>query len=181
MAEEAKKKKNNKNLIIGICAGVLVIAVIVVAIIFATKGTTNLNDAYFVSDDTKYVLTVNSDELDEEKTEVTPIKTHLVYYYSGDAITGMITYMEFADEATAKSAIEAYKSIDQTGVKNIYTNGKYIVVEMTEDQYADITASDVKQQIEFMEMVKGMDPSEIENTENTETTVEIDETTKDAE
>lgn len=178
MAEKAKKK-NNKNLIIGICAGVLIIAVIVVAIIFATKGTTSLNDAYFVSDDTKYVLTVNSDDLDEEKTEITPIKTHLVYYYSGDAITGMTTYMEFADEATAKSAIEAYKSIDQTGVKSIYTNGKYIVVEMTEDQYAGVTASDVKQQIEFMEMIKGMDLSETENTEGTEATVEVNETTQD--
>ena len=180
MAEKAKKK-NNKNLIIGICAGVLVIVVIVVAIIFATKGVTTLNDAYFVSDDSKYVLTVNSDELDEEKTEITPIKTHLVYYYSGDAITGMITYMEFANEATAKSAIEAYKSIDQTGVKSIYTNGKYIVVEMTEDQYAGVTASDVKQQIEFMEMIKGMDLSETENTEGTEATVEVNETTKDTE
>lgn len=178
MAEEAKKKKNNKNLIIGICTGVLVIAVIVVAIIFATKGTTNLNDAYFVSDNTKYVLTVNSDELSEEKTEITPIKTHLVYYYSGDDITGMITYMEFADEATAKSSIEAYKSIDQTGIKSIYTNGKYIVVEMAEDQYANITASDVKQQIEFMEMLKNVDTNNVEAIDD-EITTETNETTQD--
>ena len=179
MAEKAKK--DNKNLIIGICAGVLVIAVIIVAIIFATKGTTNLSDAYFVSDDTKYVLTVDGSEIEEdEESAFTPVKTHVVYYYSGDTITGMTTYMEFADEATAKTALEAYKSIDdQTGVKNISANGKYVVVEMTEDQYADITASDVKQQIEFMEMLKGMDLSDIE--ESTESSEETVETNKEAE
>ena len=90
----------------------------------------------------------------------------------------MITYMEFADEATAKSSIEAYKSIDQTGVKSIYTNGKYIVVEMAEDQYANITASDVKQQIEFMEMLKNVDTNNVEAIDD-EITTETNETTQD--
>lgn len=159
MAEKAEKK-NNKNLIIGICSGILVIAVIVVAVIFATRGTTNLNDAYFVSDDTKYVLTMDGDSSEEE--ELSPVKTHLVYTYSGDTITGMTTYMEFADAATAKSALEVYKSMeDQTGVKNLSVNGKYVVVEMTEDQYNNMTASDVKEQIDFMEMLKNADLNNI--------------------
>ena len=68
MAEKAKK--NNKNLIIGICAGVLVIAVVIVAVIFATKSS--LNDAYFVSDDSKYVLTVDRDILETEDKENSP-------------------------------------------------------------------------------------------------------------
>lgn len=168
MAEKAEKK-NNKNLVIGICAGVLMLAVIIVAVIFATKST-NLNDAYFVSDNTKYVLTIDGDELSSEDSQYTPAKTHIVYTYSGDNVTGMFTYMEYADAATANLALEAYKSLDQTGVKNLSTNGKYLVVEMTEDQYADVSASDVKQQIEFMEMLKNMDLGEIEDSENTENT-----------
>ena len=115
MAEKAQK--NNKNLIIGICACVLVVAAIVVAVIFATKGGTgtnslaNLSDSYFVSDDTKYVLTVDNDGSDEDE-EFSTIKTHLVYTYSGDTITGMITYMEFTDANTAKSALEVYQNMD---------------------------------------------------------------------
>ena len=164
MAEKAKK--DNKNLIIGICVAVLAIAVIVVAVVLATKGTTKLSDAYFKSDNTKYVLTIDGDQSDTESTsEYEPVKTHVVYYYSGDTINGMTTYMEFADEATAKTALEAYKSVDQEGIKNLSVNGKYLVVEMTEDQYSGITASDVKQQIEFMEMLENMDSDSTEDTE----------------
>ncbi len=167
MAEKAKK--NNKNLIIGICAGVLVIAVVIVAVIFATKSS--LNDAYFVSDDSKYVLTVDRDMLETEDKENSPIKTHIVYYYSGDTITGVTTYMEFDNDATAKVALDLYKNADQTGVKSLKTDGKYLVVEMTEDQYKDLTASDVKQQVEFMEMLKksGTNNPDGANEETTET------------
>ena len=68
MAEKAKK--NNKNLIIGICTGVLIIAIIIVAVIFATKSS--LNDSYFVSDGSKYVLTVDRDMLETEDKENSP-------------------------------------------------------------------------------------------------------------
>ena len=177
MAEEAKKK-NNKNLIIGICAGILVIAVIVVAIIFATRSTTTLNDAYFVSDNTKYVLTVDEDAVEsDEETAFKPIKTHVVYNYSDDTITSMTTYMEFADEATAKQALAYYQeayadtNLSESGIANISTNGKYLVILATSDQYADMTASDVKQYIEFMEMVQNTDIDELENTENNEVNV----------
>ena len=167
MAEKAKK--NNKNLIIGICTGVLIIAIIIVAVIFATKSS--LNDSYFVSDGSKYVLTVDRDMLETEDKENSPIKTHIVYYYSGDAITGVTTYMEFDNDTTAKAALDLYKNADQTGVKSLKTDGKYLVVEMTEDQYKDLTASDVKQQVEFMEMLKksGTNNPDSENEETTET------------
>ena len=167
MAEKAKK--NNKNLIIGICTGVLIIAVVIVAVIFATKSS--LNDSYFVSDGSKYVLTVDRDMLETEDKENSPIKTHIVYYYSGDTITGVTTYMEFDNDATAKAALDLYKNADQTGVKSLKTDGKYLVVEMTEDQYKDLTVSDVKQQVEFMEMLKksGTNNPDGANEETTET------------
>ena len=173
MAEKAKK--NNKNLIIGIFTGVLVIAVVIVAVIFATRST--LNDSYFVSAGSKYVLTVDRDMLETENKENSPVKTHVVYYYSGDAITGVTTYMEFADDATAKAALDLYKNADQTGIKSLKTNGKYLVVEMTEDQYKDITTSYVKQQVDFIEMMK---KSVTNNSDNTnEETTETDNTTNE--
>ena len=156
----AKKAKNNKNLIIGICAGVLVIAVIIVCVVLAINNTKKLDDSYFVSDDTKYVLDVSTSVVDAEDEEYTPVKAYAVYTYSGDEITGMTTYFEFADEATAKAALGTFEEEMKEGggesVKSISVNGKYIVAEMTEDNYADLTASDVKQEIELMEMFKNM-------------------------
>lgn len=155
MAEKAKK--DNKNLIIGICCAVAVVVVVIVAVVLATSGSSKLSDAYFVSDNTKYVLTMEGDDLDTEDEEYTIVKTHIVYNYSGDKITGMSTYAEYADEATAKKAYEIYKSADQDGIKKLYVDGKYVVAEMEEDQYADLTVDSVKSQIEFMEMIKNMD------------------------
>ena len=79
--------------------------------------------------------------------------------------------MEFDNDTTAKAALDLYKNADQTGVKSLKTDGKYLVLEMTEDQYKDLTASDVKQQVEFMEMLKksGTNNPDSENEETTET------------
>lgn len=168
-AEANKNQKNNKNIIIGACIAVLILAIIVVAIVFTTKGNVQLNDAYFVSDNTKYVLTVDEEDLDiDDRAEHKPLKTHIVYPYSGDNITGMITYLEYTDGAAAEAAFEAYKDYEQSEVKNLSVNGKYLIVEMSEDQYSDLKASDVKQQIEFMEMLKNINIDEETDSESTD-------------
>lgn len=145
MAKKAQKK-DNKNLIIGICCAVLVVVVIVVAVVFATRGTTKLSDEYFVSDDTKLVLNAGDDE-DE-------FKIHEVYTYSGDDITGMTTYYEYKSEAEAKAALDEYNKAseeEKAGIKGVSVNGKYLVIEVTEDQYEGRTVSDIKELIELYE------------------------------
>ena len=156
MANKAKKKNNNKNLIIGICVAVVLIVAIVLAVVFAVRGG-GINDDYFVSDDTKYVLTVESEDLsfDEEEEAYAPIRTHMVYTYSGDEITGLKSYYEYADANAAKTAFEQIKASGEE-VGNAELNGKYIIMTATEDDYEGMTASDVKQQIEFMDMLKNM-------------------------
>ena len=174
MAKKAKNNNNNKNLIIGICTAVLVIVIIVVAVVFAIKGNSQINDAYFVSDGSKYVLTLGEDMMNFEDTEYTPIKTHIVYKYSGDQITDMTTYLEFANEATAKAALPIYEEIygapdyGNHGIKSISATGKYLAITSTEDQYSGITTSDVEQQIELIEKMKNGNL----NTGETEDTVE---------
>ena len=167
----AKKNKDNNKLMIGLCSAVAVIVVVVVAIILATRGT-NLDDSYFVSDGTKYVLTVESDELDfsDDEAEYTPIKTHIVYTYSGDEITGMKTYAEYSSPESAKAAFEALKSAGEE-TEGAEVNGKYIVMTNTPDQYEGMTSADVKQQVEVMEMLKNMnlDNNKPESTTETET------------
>lgn len=171
-----KAKKDNKNLIIGICAAVVVVIVVVVAIILATRGgSAQLNDSYFVSDDTKYVLTLETENSEEEYT---PVKTHMAYFYSGDDVTDMKVYYEFTDEAAAKAALDYYKeSMEGEDYKDIALNGKYIVVASNESAYEDLTANDVKQQIEFMEMLKNMDLSN--QTDDADVEVEEDITSEE--
>lgn len=169
MAKRAKK--DNKNMIIGcICAAVVVIVVIVVAVTLATRS--GLNDDYFKSDGTKYVLTIESDEMGGSEDNYNPVRTHIVYTYSGDEITGMKTYGEFANADKAK---EAYNAIKDAGedMANYALDGKYIIVTGTEDQYKDMKASDVKAQIEFMESLKNIDTSSLETSESSEATEEV--------
>ena len=173
--KEDKKNNNNKNIIIGICCGIALVIVIVLAIVFAKGG---LNDSYFVSDGTKYVLTIESDAYDtnSEDEPYTPIKTHLVYTYEGETITGLKTYYEYADGNAAKTAFEEMKKAAESEgqeLGQIEVNGKYVIETAEEDAYKDMTASDVKEQIEFMEMLKNMntdgDSEDAEETETVET------------
>ncbi len=159
----ANKKKDNKNVIIGsICAVVVVVVIVIVAVVLATSGGNRLGDDYFKSDGQKYVLTIETDQTTIEDTEeaYVPVKTHLVYAYSGDAITGLKMYYEYADEATAKKALEEMKaSAGDEEIGEVATEGKYVIITAPEDQYKNLTAADVKAQIEFMEQLKNMNSS----------------------
>lgn len=172
-----KAKKDNKNLILGICAALVVVVVIVVAVILANRGP-KLDDSYFVSDDTKYVLTVDSDDSEDN---LSLVKTHLVYKYSGDTITELKSYYEFANAEDAKAAFDSYKEAYSGSFKAAELNGKYIIFTANEEDYSDLTASDVKQQIEFMEMLEGMDLTDDEEEEevDVETDVEDEETVEE--
>ena len=173
--KKAKNKGGNKNIIIGACCAVVVVVVIVVAIVLAVTSGNRLGDAYFVSDDTKYVLTVESDDMviDEEEEAYAPVKTHLVYTYSGDEITGLKAYYEYADNASAKAAYDyILSSGEETG--EVAIDGKYVIITAAPEEYEGLTASDVKQQVEFMEMMKSM------NTEGTDESGNIDDSGDEA-
>ena len=157
MAENAKNKKNT-GLIVGICCAVAaVVIVVVLAVVLATRGGIGgVSDMYFTSDGSKYVLTLESSDIVTSEGEIAPVKMHLVYYYNGDLITGEKSYYEFADTETAKSAYEFYKENSGEAYENVALDGKYVVLTAKAEDYDGITATDIKQQIEFMEMLKGM-------------------------
>ena len=162
MAEEAKK--DNKNLIIGICAAVVVVVIAIIAVVFATKGSAPIDDSFFVSDGSKYVISLTSDDIDEE-TEYAPAAEHVVYYYSGDKITKMETYYEYADADTAKEAYNALKASGEFDGTDVVLNGKYFVYTAAPSEYEDLTTSDVQEQVELMEMFKNMNLDDLEDEE----------------
>ena len=157
MAKEAKK--DNKNIIIGACVAIVAVAIIVIAIVFGVNGKPALNDAYFVSDNTKYVLTLDSEDTEDETA---PVKTHIVYFYSDDEVTGAKYYYEFKDADSAKAALETIQnSLEDANAASV--DGKYIIIVADESEYKDVTASEVKEQIEFMETLKNMDYDDTED------------------
>lgn len=176
MAEKAKKTTNsskNKNIIICACVAVVAIVVIIVAIVLATRGGVigGLNDAYFVSDGTKYVLNLDTSNMGtDEEDETAPVGAHLVYYYSGDTITDMKGYYEFKTEEAAKAAYEFYSGNNEGEYKSVELDGKYVILTANETDYEGLTATDVKQQIETIEQLQNAPQGELEGAE-----VEVDE------
>ncbi len=170
------KRGNNRNKIIGICCAVVVVILLIIAIVAAIFANMGYNDAYFQSDDSKYVLTIdNMEEIgeDEEVDPSMPLKTHYVYYYDGDNITEVKLFSEFGDADAAQTAYDDLLASEEgveENYKSIETNGKYVILTFLDTDYEGLTASDVKAQID---MLNNADSGE-ETTTTEETTEEVD-------
>ncbi|MBR2725290.1 hypothetical protein IKE97_01425 [Candidatus Saccharibacteria bacterium] len=170
----AKESKDNKNLIIGICAAVAAIVVVVVLVV-VLAGNSGINDDYFKSDDTKYVFSMETGATSTEDSPQ-PVKAHEVYTYQDDKITSLKTYYEFTDADAAKKAYEkAGDDYEKAGDENddsfesMELNGKYIVLTAKAEQYENLTASEVKSNIELMEQLQNSNTDDTdEDTEETE-------------
>ena len=176
MAEKAKKATNNNNTILAICGIAIAVIIIIVAIVLATRGAGGINDSYFVSDGSKYVLTLGADDTDEED-DTAPVNAHLVYYYSDDAITDMKGFYEFATESAAKAAYDFYNENNDDTYKSVELNGKYVILTANPSDYEGLTATDVKTQIDAIEQLKNNPNTEAETIDEVEeeTTEEVNE------
>ena len=157
--KKAKKNKDNKNVIIGAIVGVVaLIVIIVLAVVLATRGSSKLDDSFFASDDTKYVATVDGDTMGMSDEEgIAPLKAHIVYFYSGDDVTDMRSYYEFADESVAKKFFDLAKASEEGDSSDNYElNGKYVILIADPTEYEGMKTSDAKEQIEFIEMLNNM-------------------------
>ena len=132
----------NKYFLYGCCA---ILAVgIAVGTVFLLRMNSGPSDDFFVSDDTKTVISLEPDSTDT--TSTSSVHTHVVYEYDGDLVTGMKTYFEYNSPELASSAFENLK--DQPEFKNGEVNGKYIIVTADPESFKGLTASDVQQQAE---------------------------------
>ena len=164
MADRAKK--NNKNLIICICTAVVVIIAIIAIVLATGGGGQHLSDDFFVTDDTKAVATLGPDDVSIADERFIPNKTHLVYFFSGDTVSGLKAYYEYDDEATAKAAYSFLNSDenDLKDFKSISQNGKYVILEANEEEYEGITKEQAIQQIEVFD---SFNPDEYDEEETT--------------
>lgn len=163
------KKKDNKNLITGIIAAVAAVALIAVIVVVVIMSNKKLDESYFVSDDTKYVLALDaySGMVSLDTNEYEPEKVYMIYFYSGDEVTDLKVYYEYEDDATAKEAADYFNELnneeEETQVEAVEANGNYVVITMAKELYEDMTADDAKEQVEFMEMIQNMDFNDYED------------------
>ena len=162
MAEDAKTEKKNNKLVAGIIAALVIVAGVIVAIFLIGRGKV-IDDNFFKSDDTKYVLSQNYGLNGA-------IKTHTVIYYDKeDNITKWENYLEYNDAESAKAAYENVKDVNEekSGVK-YSINGKYIISEYPKETYENTAASTYKQWFDSL-------------TNNQEDEEEVEEETEEAE
>jgi len=151
---KTKRRDNHFGIIGGCCVAVLAVILIVIAVI--VNRPRPIDDSFFVSDGTKYVLSLDSDDVEDAEGDYSPIKTHLVYFYSDDDITGLKIYYEYADAEEASNAYGQFIEENDGEYKEISRESKYIILVANEADYDEVKASDIKKQIEFMDMINRM-------------------------
>ena len=143
-----KLKFNKEQIIqIGLIFGLLLFVAGATVLILNIFRHPEINDEYFVSDDTKSVISMDVGDSTTASGDL--VKTFFVYTYDGDNVSGLKTYFEYTDEESAKKAYELRK--DQPEFKGAVVEGKYIVVTADSDQFKGLTADDIRQQTEAIE------------------------------
>lgn len=135
MAEDAKTEKKNNKLIAGIIAAFVIIAGVIVAALLINRSKV-IDDDFFKSDDTKYVLSQDFGLNGATKTHT------VIYYDKDDNITKWENYLEYDDAEAAKSAFETVKNTkdEESGI-TFSINGRYVISEYPKETYENTSAS----------------------------------------
>lgn len=164
MAKKALNEKKKRNIIIACMAIIALIIIVIVTIVVINKNALN-NGSFFVSDNTKLVLPLESgDRLSSDEDEPAPQKTYFVYYYKDNDITDFKVYQEFANDSVAKEAYTYYKNNLIPYLKDVSIDGKFVIITHLPEEYKSITAEDVRGTIRYNEENSTND----ENQDNTE-------------
>ena len=118
-----------------------------------TNEDTNNNTE--VDNNTNNSSNINENEIklysDSTKMVFKSGNSQLVYYYSGEKITGYVAYIDYETTAMANYALSILNLEDDATIKKAYTNGRYLVVEYAESEYEDTTASEIRALYSYLE------------------------------
>lgn len=151
----------------------LVALVLVVMAILKFNQNEKIDSSYFHDADGKVVLTMTKDNaaLDESIWEA-PI-THVVYYHSGDTLTGARAFYEYTTEAEAEEAFKHLELGDFANNKKI--NGKFVVFEIKDTRYDTMSLEELKNSIERLKQSNKLVLNYDENYINTYTAKDSEE------
>lgn len=137
-----ERKFDRRNKIITVVAVIAAAVVAIVAIIM--NQPQEITADYFVNDDTKLVNKLDKDVAAYETSEWEPETTYVVYYYSGNKITGVKIYFEYDNEEEAKLADENISMEDKSWALGKSRNGRYVVLNLRRAEYTDLTTDYVR-------------------------------------
>ncbi len=127
-----------------IFSAVIVVLLIVVTVVLVKMGNRGYSDEYFVTDNTKIVLSSGYDSAYEDTAYRPPIM-HRVYYYSGEKITGIKIFFEYMNEGIAKKAYEHITLDKKEWAEDKTLSGKYIIFNMKKELYETMTTERARQ------------------------------------
>lgn len=142
-----KKVKINKKMI----AYMVVVLALFAGVIFLISNLNmkeNIPEGFFESDDTKIVMNLKPETLPASEDSSVIASQHIVFFCSGDKVTGVKIYYEFDNEDDAKKAYDAFD--DHSYSINRKINGKYIIEQAKGDQYTGLTKEQAEQNVERM-------------------------------
>lgn len=148
--KKTKTKKHKIDIRMIIVSVVLLVAIIAVSIVLGLYGHEELNDGYFVSDNSKIVMTVSGKNASpiEEESGYEPIKVYTVYYYVGNSITGAKVFYEYINNDEAKVAYEKINLEDKDWAISKGIDNKYIIVQYNKSLLKDFTAEQIRNSVE---------------------------------
>lgn len=123
-------------------------------IIFLVFGLCACKKTVIDEEDDNYTYSTNKLELysDNEKIVYESNMEYLVFYYSGNKITGFSDYIAYYDNETAKNVVSQIEVTDN--MKKVYTKENYVVIEYSEKEYKDLTVNGVKEEYSYLKEVK---------------------------
>ena len=167
---KTKAKKTSNSLMMWVFVVLFLLIVISIAIILTLNSTNpNLNEGFFVSNDTKYVIDADLDGFGDDRI----VSAHDVYYYdSNNVVTGHEAYYEFINEETVQAVLPVYQSTKDDEVEKVVANGRFIVMIANPTQYEGLNIETIKQWFENDE--EQLDEQQLDENGETEENVDIE-------
>lgn len=147
--EKDNKKEGNKKVEkridfkTWISVGILAIALVfVIALIMNFSQNEKYDSSYFHDSDGKIVFTMDKDMAVLDESIYEPNITHIVYYYSGNNVTNVKAFYEYATEREAEISFEHLGLGTFADSKNL--NGRFIVFQVKKSMYENLTVDTLK-------------------------------------
>ena len=143
-----------------------ILLIVMLMVLLTGCGTKTEEDIVNEVTNTNVNEVTNNDNQNNDKVELYSDSTKivfkhssnssLVFYYSGDQITGYEAYLDYEDATTAAVAVSIIQNDTEhyPNTKRVYQKGQYVVVEYNEDEYSGYTLEDVKKTYAALEILQ---------------------------
>ena len=123
---------------------IVALLIVVTVVLINMNGKVTYNDDYFKSDDSKIVSTFVSDVEEFSANQIVPVKSYMVYYYSGNKINNVKVFYKFENFEQTEEANKYLDvgSLEWADAKEV--NGEYLIIQMNNSEYEELTTEIVR-------------------------------------